>query len=330
VIPLRLPFRLALALRWLKSTRKDSFTSFLSAVAAAGIGLGVAALILALAALSGMQRILSTEILARTPALEIALPAGADRFAAEREIARDPAVRAVQTILRGRGWLVIDGSAQPIELFGHEGAVPESFPEAAGAPPGLYLADTQARRFGLEPGAIVTLAAPRPTLTPLGPQPRLLTMRLAGLYRASRTDDVAQAAVPLERAEILLGADRAHVLQVATGDLALALDLAARLAAVLPAGSRISTWQDLNRPLFFALRLEKNVMFLAVSLVVAVAAIALFSDLSLIASAKRVELGMLAAMGAGRQALKDVFCCSASRSPGSAPRPGRCSASAAP
>jgi lipoprotein-releasing system permease protein len=113
--------------------------------------------------------------------------------------------------------------------------------------------------------------------------------------------------VPLERAEILLGADRAHVLQVATGSLDSALDLAGRLATTLPRGSRISTWQDLNRPLFFALRLEKSVMFLAVSLVVAVAAIALFSDLSLIASAKRVELGMLAAMGAGRQTLKDVF-----------------------
>ena len=69
-----LPFSLALALRYLRSTRKDAFVSFLSVVAAAGIGLGVAAMVLALAALTGMQQALTSEILARTPAVEIQLP----------------------------------------------------------------------------------------------------------------------------------------------------------------------------------------------------------------------------------------------------------------
>ncbi len=302
-----IPVELALALRWLRSTRKDAFTSFLSAVAAGGIGLGVAALVLALAALSGMQRLLRAEILTRTPALEIRLPAGTDHLEVERTISREPEVRAVQTVLRGSGWVVAGGTALAVELFGHEGAVPASFPDAAGAPPGLYLSAAQAARLGLEPGAIVDLAAPRPTLTPLGPQPRLLSMRLAGTYRPARTDEIAQAALPLERAEILLGGDRARVLQVTTGDLDGALGLAGRLTASLPAGTAIATWQDLNRPLFFALRLEKTVMFLAVSLVVAVAAIALFSDLSLVASTKRRELGVLAAVGVDARGVRATF-----------------------
>jgi len=302
-----LPFSLALALRWLRSTRRDAFTSFLSAVAAGGIGLGVAALVLALAALSGMQRLLREEILGRTPSLEISLPATADRFAVERAISREPEVDSVQTVLRGRGWLVSGGSALPLELVGHEGAVPASFPGAAGAAPGLYLADVQAARLGLEPGAVVSLVSPRPTLTPLGPQPRLLSMRLAGTYRSARTDEVAQAALPLERAEILLGADRPRILQVSTRDLDGALALAARLPATLPEGARVATWRDLNKPLFFALRLEKTVLFLAVSLVVAVAAIALFSDLSLVASSKRREIGVLSALGAGAPTVRRVF-----------------------
>ena len=74
--PGNLPFSLALALRYLRSTRKAAFVSFLSIVAAAGIGLGVAALVLALAALTGMQQALTAEILARTPAVEIQLPPG--------------------------------------------------------------------------------------------------------------------------------------------------------------------------------------------------------------------------------------------------------------
>ena len=69
-----LPFPLLLALRYLRSTRKDAFVSFLSAVAAIGIGLGVAALVLALAALAGLQQALRGEVLARTPHLEIEMP----------------------------------------------------------------------------------------------------------------------------------------------------------------------------------------------------------------------------------------------------------------
>ncbi len=300
-------FAWSLALRWLRSTRKDAFTSFLSAVAAGGIGLGVAALVLALAALDGMQRKLRHEILSRTPSLEVALAPGVDPLEVEARIGREPEVAAVQTVLRGRGWVVGGGSALPVELVGHAGAVPASFPGAAGGAPGLYLADATAARLGLAAGEVVTLVAPRPTLTPLGPQPRTLSMRLAGVYRAARTDEVAQAALPIERAEILLGADRTRVLQVSTGDLDSALVLADRLAGELPAGARIATWRDLNRPLFFALRLERTVLFAAVSLVVAVAAFALFSDLSLVAATKRRELGVLAALGTDGPTLRAAF-----------------------
>ena len=99
-----LPFSLALALRYLRSTRKDAFVSFLSIVAAAGIGLGVAALVLALAALTGMQQALTGEILARTPAVEIQLPPGLERAAVEalaESIGRDPQVTSVQQALSG-------------------------------------------------------------------------------------------------------------------------------------------------------------------------------------------------------------------------------------
>jgi len=70
-------FPLHLALRYLKSTRRDAFASFLSAVAAGGLALGVAALVLSLAALSGFQAVLKGEVLERSPRLEVVLPAGA-------------------------------------------------------------------------------------------------------------------------------------------------------------------------------------------------------------------------------------------------------------
>ncbi len=306
-----LPFSLALALRYLRSTRKDAFVSFLSLVAAAGIGLGVAALVLALAALTGMQQALTGEILARTPALEVQLPARLEAEVVRTLVDRirgDQEVTSVQQALSGKGWIVISGRAMPVELTGFEGEVPAQFPGASGEPAGLYLGDREAARLAIAPGTIVTIASPRPTLTPFGPQPRAVNLRVAGLFHSGKTEQQARAALPLDRAELLFGADRPRRLLLGLTGLDAAERVAARLAAIVPEGARVSTWQELNRPLFFALRLEKSVMFIAVSLIVVVAALALVADLSLIAANKRREIGLLVAMGGTTATLRAAFC----------------------
>ena len=306
-----LPFSLALALRYLRSTRKDAFVSFLSLVAAAGIGLGVAALVLALAALTGMQQALTAEILARTPAVEVQLPPGLDPAAVAvlaGRIRGDLEVTSVQQALSGKGWIVASGRVLPVELTGYEGDVPGQFPGASGSPAGLYLGDREAARLGIAPATIVTIASPKPTLTPFGPQPRAVNLRLAGLFRSGRSESQARAALPIDRAEVLFGVDRPRRLFVGVTGLAAAERVAGRLAVLLPEGARVSTWQELNRPLFFALRLEKSVMFVAVSLIVVVAALALVADLSLIAANKRREIGLLIAMGGSSGTLRAAFC----------------------
>jgi lipoprotein-releasing system permease protein len=301
-----LPFPLLLALRYLKSTRQDAFSSFLSAVAAGGIATGVAALLLALGALSGFQRALRGEILARTPQLEIELPPPADARRLAADLARRPGVRRAQVVVPGRGWIVERGKAQPVEALGFAGELPAYFPEASGRAEGLYVGDALAAAWGLRRGDAVEIVSPRPTLSPLGPQPRVRRLRVAGTFRTGRTEQRERVALPLEVAEGLFGADRRRVV-AATGDLDGALDLAEALRAELPAGTVVRTWEDLNRPLFFALRLEKSVMFAAVALVVLVAALALVADLALIISSKRQEIGMLGAMGAAPETLRRAF-----------------------
>jgi len=300
-------FPLHLALRYLRSARRDAFTSFLSAVAAGGIGLGVAALVVALAALAGMQRALRSEILERTPSLAVTPAPGADPLELEDEIGREPEVVAIQRTIEGQGWVLAGGRANPVRLVGYQGAPPRSLPGLEGQAPGLYLSDHLARSLGLEAGEVVELASPRPGLTPLGPQPRLLSMRLAGVYRSGKLEEEPAAALPLERAEILLGRARAGRLLVQTATLEDALRLAGRLRGSVPPGSEVETWRELNRPLFLALTLERTILFLAVSLIVAVAAVALFSDLQLVAATKRRELALLAAMGADQAALRRAF-----------------------
>jgi lipoprotein-releasing system permease protein len=303
----RLPFPAILALRYLRSTRRDAFASFLSAVAAGGVALGVGFLIVALAVISGFQTALRSEILERTPQIEVELPPGADAAAAREAARRLAGVVSVQIQVQGGGWVVDEGKTQAVELVGFDGRVPRSFPGAAGKPAGLYVPSTLAARWGLAPGATLEVVSPRPTLTPFGPQPRLRSVPLAGTYEGGRTQEERERiALPRPVAESLLGtADRR--LDVETEGLEVALDVAGRLPAVLPHGSMVRTWKDLNRPLFFALRLEKLVMFVAVSLIVLVASFALVADLALIISSKQAEIGMLGTMGATPAALRQAF-----------------------
>jgi len=306
----RLPLPAMLALRYLRSTRRDAFASFLSAVAALGIALGVTALVLSLAVISGFQEALRGELLGRTPQLLVDLPPGlglAAAQAAREAVRRALGVTGAQLQVRGGGWVVDRGKVHAVELIGFEGRVPRSFPGAAGGPEGLYLPVSLAERWGLVPGASVSLVSPRPTLTPLGPQPRLRTLPLAGTYRSGRAqEDRERAALPRAVAETLLGGGERQI-EVAAADLDAATAVAARLPPLLPAGSQVRTWKELNRPLLFALRLEKVMMFVAVSLIVLVAALALVADLALIISSKRAEIGMLATMGATPAALRRAF-----------------------
>ena len=300
-----------LALRYLRSTRRDAFVSFLSAVATGGITLGVAALIVSLAALSGFQGVLIGDVVARSPELEVELPANAGDAARAEALAtvRGAAdVKTAQPILRGQGWVVAAGGmVRPVELVGFSGSLPGSFPQATGRAEGLYLDSNLAALWGLRIGDPVEVVSPHPTLVPFGPpQPRVRTLALEGTFERPRTqEDQPRVALPLEVAATLFP-DRRPVIQ-AEAPLEAADGLRRQLTAALPAGTEVRTWKELNSSLFFVLKLEKAMMFVAVSLIVLVAVLALVADLSLIVSSKRSEIGMLGAMGAGPSVVRRTF-----------------------
>lgn len=297
---------LYVALRYLRSTRRDAFITFLSATTAVGIALGMASLILALAALSGFQSALRNEILSRTPQIEIELPAGAEPGALRQAILDLQGVTSTEILARGRGWLLARGRTRPVEIVGFDRSIPRMFPDASASTPGLYLGDVLMEAWGLEAGDVVELASSRPALTPLGPQPRLRRLPVRGTFASGRAEQTERIAVPLAEAEALLGRATRYLV-VECGDLGQALVVAAELSALVPPGSRVRTWRDLNRALLFALRLEKSLMFVAVFLIVVVAAISLISDLTLILASKQPEIGMLGAMGATPATLQKTF-----------------------
>ncbi|HVS02430.1 MAG TPA: FtsX-like permease family protein [Thermoanaerobaculia bacterium] len=275
-------------------------------MAAGGIGLGVAALVLALGALSGLQDALRAEVLARTPHLEVELSRRDDLAAARTAIGEIAGVLRVEEMVRGRGWVKHGVLVQPVEMVGFEGEVPRFFPGAAGSPAGLFLSESLAARWGLRPGDVVEVVSPRPTLSPLGPQPRVRSLAVSGTFASGRTEEIERIALPLAVARPLAGGPGA-LLEVTVTSLDRALAVVPLVRQAVPADAVVRTWEQLNRPLFFALRLEKTVMFVAVSLIVLVAAMALVADLALVIASKRRELGMLGAMGAAPQRLRAAF-----------------------
>lgn len=301
-----LPLPLLLALRYLRSARKEAFVTFLSVLSTLGIALGVTVLILVLAGLSGLQTFLRRDVMARTPHL---LVEAADDDAEDlpERIAAVPGVLEVRRLLRGRGWLLSDDRPLAVEVVGFEGELPRSFPEASGREPGLYLDRTTARRWGLEPGDVVEVVSPRPTLTPLGPQPRVHALRIEGTFAAGRTEqNDHRIALPLETARRLFGARQTRY-EVTAAGFEEALEVAKRIEPILGERSKIKTWKDLNKGLFFALRLERMLMFISVFLIVPVAAGALVTVMGILISSKRGEIGMLQAMGASPRSLRRGF-----------------------
>ncbi len=305
----RLPLPAVLALRYFRSTRRDAFTTFLSVVAVTAIMVGVLALILALSALSGFQSLLRGELLAQTPHVEVSLPNGLGpegAEAAQEAVAGVQGVEGVRPVVRGEGWLLHAGRAVPARVIGFTGEEPPGFPGLSGGGEGLYLSKPLADAWGVGPGDVVEVVSPRPTLTPVGPQPRIRSVALAGVFAGERTAERERAAVPLAVAESLFGAERRSLL-VSTGGLEEAVEVAPAIAAVLPAGSRVETWQEANRALFFALQLERVFLFLGVSLIVVVASLALLADLALIIANKREDLGVLLTLGATPATLRRAF-----------------------
>lgn len=301
-----LPFPLFVALRYLRSTRRDAFVTFLSATAASGVALGVAALILSLAALSGFQSKLRDEVLARTPHVEISLPAEAAPEAVLEEVRTAPGVEAAQLLVRGRGWLVAVGRSRPVEIIGFSGALPDQFPQATDRGPGLYVSDGLLEAWGLELGQVLEVVTPRPTLTPIGPQPRAKRLPLHGTFASGQAEQQERIALSLPVAVDLLGEGDRRIL-VTCEDLDRAAAVAAGLRDRIPPDSSTKTWRDLNQALLFALRLERTLMFVAVFLIVVPAAMALVSDLMLILASKQSEMGMLGAMGVRPDRLRGIF-----------------------
>jgi lipoprotein-releasing system permease protein len=303
-----------IARRYLWAARKQRHTAFLSLISMLGLAIGVAALLISIALLTGLQSQIKARLIASSPAILIE-PAGRNAIDGADEIiatARRMGMRDIEPVVSGIAWGANEsekrGRPMRIRSFatGHEpqgeGNLPVYDPDEST----ILTSRTFAASIGLDVGAVVTVVAPRTRLTPFGPVPVWKKFRIAKLVTETSDERAADAYLEMNDAEALFATGGKPTSIEMYGNTDREEEVQAQLARTFPA-VQVKTWKEINRPLFLALRLEKIVMFATISMIIFVAALNLISSLAMLIMEKRPQVGVLRTLGATERNILGVF-----------------------
>ena len=299
-------FETAVALRYLAASRRRAHIALIATISIIGLAVGVAALIVSLALLSGFQDRIRRQMAERTAHLTISPQRGSllpDAGTARRALGSVPGVVSVAPVLEGRGWASdVDGASMSPVRFRNAAE------SDAAAPDDARITRSLANRLHVVEDGLLRLTSSRTRLSPVGPIPVSAVLRVAAIRRPSALETAAEIEVSEEIARLLTGVtDGVHALEATLDDPARADAEARVLLSKLPAGYRVATWRERNAPLAFALRLEKVVIFVTVALVIVVAALNIVSNVALTVVEKKRDLGVLTSMGATPGALRRIY-----------------------
>lgn len=323
-----------IGLRYLRAKRSEGFLSLITAISTGGVAVGVMTLNVVLAVMTGFEEDLRDRILGFTPHVVVSdygasMPA--DPSVAERlrgvagVVAADPFVQGqamlasgsdvAGVVLRGvrpQAGGAIDFSRHlrdgRLEDLGRRHAVARG--EAATVDlPGIILGTELARQLGVAVGQPVSIVSPASLPTVVGLVPKVRRFAVVGLFEAGMLEyDSALAFIGLPEAQRFFGlGDAVSGIEVRTADLDAADGVAARIAGQLDFPYQVQSWRDLNHNLFAAIRLEKFVYFLVLSLIVLVAAFNIVATLVMVVMEKRRDIAVLKSMGATRRGIAEIF-----------------------
>jgi lipoprotein-releasing system permease protein len=303
-------FESFVAFRYLAASRKRAHVALISTISVLGLGVGVAALVVSLALLSGFQDRIRSQMSERSPHLVVS-PSRGDRLAdadlVSRVLASVPGVTSTEPAIEGRGWLA-DAGARRVFPVRYRNAPPGDLPPDGGGPPPAIVSMSVAGKTGAERGSDVRLLSSRTRLSPVGPIPVALVVRIVDVRRGSLVEKSPDIQVPEATARLLSGiTSGARAWEARLTDPRRADETAAAVRRLLGPAYLVRTWKDLNAPLAFALRLEKSVIFATVALVIVVAALNIVSNIALLVVEKKRDLGVFTSMGAAPQSLARIY-----------------------
>lgn len=286
---------LRLALRFLRMAGKRAHTAFLSLISLLGIAVGVATVIISIALLSGMQEQVRDRLRRETPHLVIE-PKAASSIAESEDLLERLEAAGVETrsIIAGTGWAApSDGSSgRPVHITSWPGRT-EDTPAGNKALVSIDLASA----LDLSEGDELILVSPRTRLTPFGEVPVWQQVEVGRILLSTPTEESSAVIIAFDEASRFFSTaghpTRIEVRSTPEDATALAGELGSQYEGLL-----FRDWEELNRPLFLALKLERVVMFATISLVVLVAALNLVSSLAMTIVEKRKQVGILTTLGA--------------------------------
>ncbi|MFC4520012.1 lipoprotein-releasing ABC transporter permease subunit [Cupriavidus pinatubonensis] len=321
---MKFPYEWQIGWRYTRASKRASrntFISFISMISMLGIALGVAALIVVLSVMNGFQKEVRDRMLSVLSHIEVigpsALPdwqrtaaeamrnkeviGAAPYVAAQAMLTREDAVRGV--LLRG-----VDPAEEPKvsdigKQFkaGHmESLQPGEF--------GIALGNELANAMGVQVGDKITLLAPQGTITPAGVLPRLKQFTVVGVFSSGHFEfDSALALVNIRDAETLFRMTGPTGVRLKLADMQRAPQVANELAGTMSGELYLRDWSKQNRNWFAAVQTEKRMMFIILTLIIAVAAFNLVSTLVMTVTDKQADIAILRTMGAQPGSIMKIF-----------------------
>jgi len=327
----KLPYEWQVGLRYTragKRSSRNSFISFISLASVAGIALGVAALIVVLSVMNGFQKEVSSRMLSVQPHVEVFDARGAlpDWRATAALALRHPEVRAAAPFLDAQAMLLVDGVMKPALLRGVDPAAESKVSSIAqqmreGAfdslRPGSFnvvLGRALATSLGVGVGDRVTLLIANgeslgaAASTGQNPLPRTRALTVSGIFEAGHFEfDSTLALANVDDVQTAAGAHAPAGLRLRLADLREAPRVALELRSQLPEELFLRDWTKVNAVWFAAVQSQKRMMFIILTMIVAVAAFNLVSTLVMTVKDKQADIAILRTLGASPRSIMKIF-----------------------
>jgi len=315
-------FERTIALRYLRSRRKEGFVSIIAGFSLLGIALGVATLIIVMAVMNGFRGELLDRILGLNSHVIVQSMAGPmdDPEAVARRVEAVPGVVDAAPAVEGQVMVAGNQRAGGVLVRGIDAEALVKRPliatniiagslDALRGEDAIMIGQRMAESYGLSVGDQVTLISPKGKVTAFGTVPRLRAYEVAAIFEVGMYDyDSGFVFLPLEAARIFfqMGQGATH-LEVLTADPHRLEDSTAAIRQALGPDYAVVDWMRTNGGFFQALQVERNVMFLILTLIVLVAAFNIISGLIMMVKDKARNIAILRTMGASRGAVMRIF-----------------------
>ena len=320
------PYEMRIGWRYTRAGRggrRNGFISFISGVSMLGIALGVAALIIVLSVMNGFQKEVRDRMLSVIAHVEVYGNGGeplADWQALAAQLQRHPQVKATAPFVAAQALIARGDDMRGVLVRGIDPAE-EADVTALGAQLkdgvlkrlqpgswGVVLGAQLARSLGVQEGDSITLVTPSGQTTPAGVVPRLKQVTVAGVFNAGHYEyDSGMALMHIDDAARLFRTGGPQGVQLRLADLHQARTVAADLVGSLGPAYQVRDWTRTNATWFDAVQIEKRMMSLILTLIVAVAAFNLVSTLVMTVTDKRADIAILRTLGASPRSVMGIF-----------------------